>query len=336
MASFLIDMPIPEIRIIKDTLLSIYLDTNVLIELSRYEKGCCTNEHIDKIGALHSTLQTLMQEKRIFCVLGNQLEEMGTSRAREDARNFLYRFTNKELKTPSQIKNIQLKSGYRAFAENEPVSVFRASDIAKKTICVSNSSIEVHAVPMYSVEQIEKFKQDKKILATTLNDVKSNGKIAKNYDDQLGLELKADFQVFLHNLEHYADSQDDYMNMLDALATVYRRVGMDPYNASHSDIIKAVDSHNHFLLSSYHHKLPYVWICSALFAHIMQRQNTIRPSDNLDITWASAYLPFVDYAVTDTVFCNLLNQSGLAESYGTKVYCFKTLNSLLQSLRGIT
>lgn len=166
----------------------------------------------------------------------------------------------------------------------------------------------------------------------TANDAKIGKKVAENYDNQLQLELRADFQVFRQCLEKYNDSPEDYMKMLDALGDAYSCVGFNPYHASHSDIVRVVDGHNRFLLSSYHHKLPYVWICSVLFAHIMQRQNKIRHSDNLDITWASAYLPFVDYAVTDTAFCDLLNQSGLATQYGTKVYCFKTINKLLEEL----
>ena len=122
------------------------------------------------------------------------------------------------------------------------------------------------------------------------------------------------------------------MITLDALKIIYRRVGIDTYNSSDGDKLKAVDSHNKFLISPYHHKLPRVWIRSVLFAHLMQRQNKIIPSDNLDIMWASAYLPFVDYVVTDSAFCNLLNQSGLADQYGTQVYCFKTLDGLLKAL----
>ena len=328
----MINMSIPEIKIVKNSLPSIYLDSNILIELSRYEKGCCTNEHIDNIGALYNTLQKLMQEKRIFCVLGNQLEEMGTTRSREDARNFLFRFTNVELKTPFQIKNMQFKVGYQAFVKNAQSNMFDATEIVEKEILVSNSSIEVHAVPIYSIKQIEEFRRDKQILAAKLNDAKIGKKVAENYDNQLQLELRADFQVFRQCLEKYNDSPEDYMKMLDALGDAYSCVGFNPCHASHSDIVRVVDSHNRFLLSSYHHKLPYVWICSVLFAHIMQRQNKIRHSDNLDITWASAYLPFVDYAVTDTAFCDLLNQSGLATQYGTKVYCFKTINKLLEEL----
>lgn len=325
-------MPIPEIKIVKNAISSIYLDTNILIELSRYEKGCCTNEHIDKIGALYNTLQKLMREKRILCVLGNQLEEMGTTPAREEARNFLFWFTNAELKTPSQIKNMQFKAGYRAFVQNESTNIFNATKIIEKPMRISNSSIEVHAVPMYSAEQIKEFKKDKQILATKLNDVKISKRVAKNFDNQLQLELRADFQVFLHYLEHYNDSLEDYTKMIDALGDVYRCVGLNPEHTTNSDKVRAIDNHNHFLLSPYHHKLPFVWISSVLFAHIMQRQNKIIHSDYLDITWASAYLPFVDYAVTDTSFCDLLNQSGLSTQYGTKVYCFKTINKLLEEL----
>lgn len=328
----MISMPIPEIKIVKNAVPSIYLDTNILIELSRYEKGCCTNEHINNIGALYNILQMLMRENRILCVLGNQLEEMGTTRMRENARNFLFRFTNMELKSPFQIKNMQLKIGYQNFVKKTPSITFEATKIIEKPVRLSNSSIEVHAVPMFSVEKIEEFKQNKKILAKKLNDAKNNNQVAKNYDSQLEMELKADFQVFLHHLEHYNDSPNSVINMLDALGAVYHRVGLDLANAFQGDIIKAVNSHNHFLLSSYHHKLPYIWVCSVLFAHVMQRQNKIFQSDNLDITWASAYLPFVDYAVTDTAFCNLLNESGLVDLYGAKVYCFKSLNNLLELL----
>ena len=76
----MIDISTPKIKIIKNSVPVLYLDTCMLIELSRYEKGCCKNEHVDKIGALYDSLLTLLRQKRIMCVLGNQLEEMGTSK----------------------------------------------------------------------------------------------------------------------------------------------------------------------------------------------------------------------------------------------------------------
>lgn len=324
-------MPIPKIRIINNKIPIIYLDTNALIELSRYEKGCCNNTHLNEIGELYYMLLRMMQEQRILCVLGNQLEEMGFGEAREDARNFLFRFTNVEFVPPYQVKERQLIIGYRAFAKKQQQISFSASNIIKEPVLCNNSSVEIRAIPIYSQSKMEVLKQGKEKLAKTLNDVKINGRVEKDYDNQLKLELKADILVFQHNLEHGNDSEQCFMNMLDSLKEVYRRVDINPANASDNDKLRAVDSHNRFLMSSYHHKLPFVWVQSVLFAHVMHRQNKIIPSDNLDIIWAAAYLPFVDYAVTDTSFCKLLNQSGLAELYGTEVYCFKTLKKLLEN-----
>ena len=99
----MIDTFIP-ITITKNSTPIIYLDTNVLIELSRYEKGCCKSNHRDKIEGLYRALETLKHEKRILCAYGNQMEEMGTTQARQDARDFLLRFTNVEFMSPFQIK----------------------------------------------------------------------------------------------------------------------------------------------------------------------------------------------------------------------------------------
>lgn len=68
----------------------------------------------------------------------------------------------------------------------------------------------------------------------------------------------------------------------------------------------------------------------------MQRSNNIAPGDRLDVLWAAAYLPFVDIAVTDSAFCRLLTESGLAELYGTKVYAMKNLQELIDELHMVT
>ncbi len=77
-------------------------------------------------------------------------------------------------------------------------------------------------------------------------------------------------------------------------------------------------------------------IRSVLFAKLIQRPNKVKPSDNLDITWASAYLPFVDYAVTDKAFCDLLKSSGLANQYNTKIYDMISLPLLLNELNHLS
>lgn len=169
-------------------------------------------------------------------------------------------------------------------------------------------------------------------MAFSLNDVKKSGRISKDYEKQLDVELRADFIVHLHRLEHCNDSIKDFERYIDHKGKICELIEVDFSNWNNEDYKKAVEIYGHFLLSECHHALPNVWIRSVLFTHLMQRSNNIIHSDDLDITWASAYLPFVDYAVTDIKFSNLLNNSGLSKKYNTKVYNMKTLKDLLNEL----
>lgn len=304
-----------------------------MIELSKYEQERCTDKYKQEIGKLYDELLSLMKSNRIICALGNQMEEMGSTQNRQKARDFLYRFTNAELFLPDQINSMQLDVGYDAYDNNHKNIMFRSKDIFESVDCCANMSIQVHVSTIYKQKTVERIKESKKLLADDLNELKNSNKISWIYEEQLNSELKADWNVFIYNLEHYCDSTKTYSIFLDELATIYKRVGVNRLNASYEEKLEAVRSHCEFLLSEYHHQLPYIWIKSVLFTHLIQRPNKIKSSDNLDITWASAYLPFVDYAVTDKTFCTLLKSSGLAEKYNTKVYDISTLSLLLSEIK---
>lgn len=322
----------PKVSILKNPIPVIYLDTCLMIELSKYDQGHCTDKHKLELGELYDKLLALMKSNQIICALGNQMEEMGSAKDREKARNFLYRFTNLELFSPNEINSMQLDAGYRAFAKDDQNIRFNTRDICEAGECYSNSSIKIHVPIIYKEDKIQRLKEAKKHLATDLNDLKNSSRISRNYEEQLAAELKSDFTVFIYNLEHGNESIESLSRFLDECVVIYKRVGIDISNTSYEGWLEAIRSHCEFLLSEHHHKLPYIWIRSVLFAKLMQRPNKVRPSDNLDITWASAYLPFIDYAVTDIAFCDLLKSSGLAEQYDTKVYDVKTLSLLLNEL----
>ena len=61
----------------------------------------------------------------------------------------------------------------------------------------------------------------------------------------------------------------------------------------------------------------------------MQSADKIVDGDNLDTVWAAAYLPFINYAITDSRFCTLLETTGLTEKYSTNVYSMKTLDEFI-------
>lgn len=98
---------LPEIRITKNTVPLIYLDTNIMTELAKYENGSYKGAYLDELKVLYNLLNQKMRQNEIICPLGYQMEEMGMPAKRENARNFLYRFTNAKLKNPFSIEKEQ-------------------------------------------------------------------------------------------------------------------------------------------------------------------------------------------------------------------------------------
>ena len=323
----------PNIKIHKNSIPIIYLDTCILIEFSRYENGNCDNVHKNEICELYNTLVSLMKSNHIICVLGNQMEEMGSTINRGNARDFLYKFTNAIFLEPFEIEKIQIKHGYNAFIKAQAEFSFNTKTIFEKFHYLKNSSIQINIPTIYKRERAQKIKEIKYMLADDLNKMKNDGKISTDYEKQLSIELKADFEVFRYNLEHCNDSIEAYEQNQYNLGKIYEITGIDLRIADNEERKRAVEIYCNFLLSECHHALPYVWIRSVLFVLLMQQPNKIIHSDNLDIIWASAYLPFVNYVVTDDKFNNLLNNSGLLTQYNTKSYSMRTLKKLINELK---
>ena len=127
------------------------------------------------------------------------------------------------------------------------------------------------------------------------------------------------------------DSEESVGRYVEEITRFYRITGTYP-GMELDQYRQETVRYGEFLTSAYHDYLPYIWIRANLWTHLMQRQNKIKKSDNLDIQWAAAYLPYIHYAVTDNDFCNVLYSSGMADLYQVKVYSLSTLKNLLNEL----
>lgn len=214
---------------------------------------------------------------------------------------------------------------------NRDILEFDLDFVLEKDINL-DSRFKINVTPIYKKDKLDKLKQVKEDTVAKLNDVKQQNRIEANLERQLECELRADFDVFRYILEHANDSTESFSLFVDSVITILRRDNREP-NIYNPECVYAVDRHNHFLLSNYHHKLPYIWIQSVLWAHRMRRSNKIQRGDNLDTIWAAAYLPFVDYAITDNDFCALLQSTDIASQYGVKVYSMRTINDFIKELK---
>ena len=325
---------IPNVCVRKHIMPTIYLDSCAMIELARYKNGKCIDAHKKEIEELYALLASMMQEKRILCPLGNQLQEMGMTKDREKAKLFLYEFTNSEFRHPDIVRNKQLSVGYKTYIGKKKTVVLESS-VAFREDKNLGSPFVIHVAPVYSAEKAESLRQEKNHIVDILNEMKTSKKIKEDFNSQLQAELESEYVLFMKNVvDNSLSSETDIGNYADEITSFYQITGLDSSSLPEKHAEGAV-SYVEFLLGPYHDLLPYIWIRASLWAHLMQRPNRIVRGDNLDVQWAAAYLPFANYAVTDGAFCKLLQESGLADLYGTKVYSLRTLNTLIDELKNI-
>lgn len=323
-----------QIRMKKISTPAVYLDTCILLELAKIENGKCKSEHRKELEKLYLLLKQKMQQGRILCPMGNQLVEMGSTKCRKVARDFLYSFANTILFEPSSIKNRQMNLGYDAFLKGDDI-IYINGELFVEEDCIFDERFMIRIPYIVSdKKKIDEARDTKNRIADTLNKMKKTGEFSKDFNTQLIRELDEDANLFLNTLKNCKRSEEDFLRYIEIMVEIQERTGILGLSASREKSFVA-NQYYWFLKGEYHHILPYNWITSVLWARRICGDKKICVGDNLDTVWAAAYLPFVGYAITDNSFCELLNCSGLAGMYNTKVYCMKTLGEFIDEIKDL-
>ena len=321
----------PHVSVQRQGIPILYLDTCIVLELAKQATGKCTNTHQKEISELFILLPELMSAGKLLCPLGNQLIEMGMSRGRKNAKEFLLHFTNACFKLPNEIKEAELAIGYQAFTKQIPRIEIDPTLVLDEEL-MTDSRFYIHLAPVYSPENLAERKNVKQSIVDAVNAVKATGLTKEDWNAQLRRELLADYQLAWFAFVPQEGYTPSTAHVLHQLELVYSRTGLCQRAGAPipGDI---ADLYCRFLQSSYHHNLPFQRIEAVLWAHFMYRSNKIVSGDRLDALWAAAYFPFVDYAITDHSFCTLLNESGLSSLYNTKVYSMRSLREIIDLLQ---
>lgn len=313
----------PKITIQKNDIPILYLDTNIMILLAQYEKGEYRGEYPKDIADLYEVLSAAIKENRIICPIGNQLEEMGMSAGRERAKKFLYTFTNAELSIPEKICRLQMKAGYASFSKGQGEICFCCSDVLEDIF--TSDLFKICVAPVYGKEKVECLCDKKENLTSLLNFAKDASDKECILEKQKVAEFESDYTMLHSILNGTYNSQENLDKLLWLGGEILANTGKLLCD-------EVVEEYSRFLKSMHHHKLPYVWVRSYLWALRMQRQNKIKRGDVLDTLWVSAYFPYVNYAVTDNDCCALIKEAGLDNRYNTEVFSMKTLKDLVSIL----
>lgn len=324
----------PQIRIKKLSAPAVYLDTCILLEMAKIENGKCKSEHRKELEKLYLILKQKMQQGRILCPMGNQLLEMGATKGRTAARDFLYSFTNTILVEPGSIKNQQMNLGYDAFLKDDDIIYIDGESFVEEDYTLGEKFVIRIPHIVSDKKKIDEARDTKNRIADALNKMKKTGEFSKDFNTQLIRELDEDANLFLNAFKNWKRSEEDFTRYIEIMVEIQERTGILGLSTIREKSFVA-NQYYWFLKGEYHHILPYNWITGVLWASRICGDKKICVGDNLDTVWAAAYLPFVGYAITDNSFCELLNCSGLAGIYNTKVYCMKTLGEFIDETKDL-
>ena len=315
----------PIVEILPLSVPTVYLDTNIVIELFKYSIGHCTDKQKDDIGKLYAVLQQAKEKGSILCPSGNQLQEIGFFERRIECRRFYYSFLSPSFLSPNDIFHLQKRISFEAFKANNKAIILNSIETIENEPFESRFIVDLSE--KHDTTTAKNYSVQKKQLVESLNKAKEKNYFCQNFDEQLRSELNNDFQLF----EKYArgfNQNEELFSMSMSNWAEYHIITGDGFPPNPS----IVEQYSSFLKSPYHHFLPSVWIQSNLWALYASRPNKFKSGDNLDIRWVSAYLPYVDYAITDNAFCEAIKCLKIDDYYKTQVYSLQTINEFVDVL----
>jgi len=322
-------MVLPAVYIKKSGVPIVFLDSNIFIEMKRAIDGNCHTKYAGQLIDLYNLLINLMRRKLIICPVGSQQDEIGVSKKRQGAEEFLQRSTNAEILTPYEIKQLQLDIFYNAYKNSNPTIELSSIKFLREEQSISGFTIRI--VSYSSDDALNEKKESKVRTVELVNELRSSGRASKVFEEQFSIELTAEQQIINEALRMAKGTPEDIMTSINILAPIYSRIGS---HLSSPDFVETFSEYLYgFLPSLYLTSIPYIIIASLIHAYKLCSDSKLLSSDAQDIDNAAAYLPFVDYFVTDTSLSNTIKRLDIDKLYKTKIYAMRDFSQLLLDLR---
>lgn len=319
----------PVVDIKKSKVPIVFLDSNIFIEMKRAIDGNCHTLYASQLIELHDLLIELMRRELIICPVGSQQDEIGVSKKRQGVEEFLQRFTNAEILTPYEIKQLQLDAFYNAFKNSIPTIELSSEKVLKEEHSISGLKIRV--ISYSSADVLNAKKESKDRTVELVNELRSSGRASKVFEKQFSIELTAEQQVINEALRMATSTTEDILTSINILAPIFSRIDSFP---SSPDFVETFSGYLYgFLPSLYLTRIPYIIIASSINAYKLCSDTKLLGSDAQDIDNAAAYLPYVDYFVTDTSLRNTIKRLGIDKLCNTNIYAMRDFSQLLLDLR---
>lgn len=328
----------------KNSIPLVWLDSNMIIALGKVRAGKDTTSHI---AALHEVLKRKTQQGKLIVVEHEQRDELGSSKPANTVLSALSLGINTNHGLIQQRQDV---AGVKAFINQDSQKNFGVKDFfytdPNTEAAESRNQQFIISVRM---PRTEAYKQDDKAsrieMSTLINATRQSNLSLKH------LSKQALYEQHLANERHAL--RKALTKAIDYLVAVQNnQIPYDPstYNKNY-DVFSSfslawnlggsksdIDAMLNFYDSPYYWELPFhdVWI--DLYSRRLTGVNgggEIKQSDIKDITNIASMLPICHAVTLDRAMATLVEQSGLAAKYSTRIFSNRNITELLAYVVGL-
>jgi len=331
---------IPKVNLEKPPLPTLWLDTSIIIKLTKIKKGEALQAiEIERCTRLEKLVHDLVRAEKLLCPESDQEEEYVAERLDDDVHNMFNSLSlGISLVHRQGILDQHIFRGMKAYASGSstidlPASAYFHGDPIRRLKELREQRFFVTVGPVKNPEMLRRRAAAKAEVGRRWEELRQEFVArGRTYEEQLELEMTGYIDALFELVRTFelnlSAGKIDFWDFMGATgALLYRRcwtdLGGDP---------PGWEGVNKFFRSPYFGELPLPYISCRIGAELLTGNEPIAPSDSMDVELLSVALPAAHYVLTDRRMELRIKKLHLDEICRTEVYSMATIDGLFRQL----
>lgn len=318
----------------------IWLDTSVLINMTRYRLGKASNSaKLKRESELFDIILQKVKERKLLCPQGDQQEEL-TRPVREfqSIQSMLSRGIH--FRHRSEIKEAQMHIAMEAYIKKSREITINCQEALAPDLLQNLHTPQRFVIDAYSNKSIRLLERERKKKQQHLNALVQLKKIRQeanvSFEEQYETELTGDYQAVCSILNSWKDilakqqlPTEDLVNQthyLDELVYLWDSLEGSP---------EGIGGLLQFLQSNEWRVTPYNDVSAYLYAKLISKDGTVKSGDPMDICQLIVALVYCNYVICDKSMRNLIKELGLDKKNKVKVFSIADVEEIISELTAL-
>jgi hypothetical protein len=318
----------------------VWLDTSVLVDFAKIEKG----ENIDparakRLTKLRQTIRGVVRAEKLICPEWDQDNEYEAKRLEIDIRRIVSDLSCGAHCVPfAGVRDQQILIGLKGYYEaadalHIPANIhFYRSPLEAIRDAKRNHYIVECDMPK-PAEWIKKAELNKHEIKDLNEDLRLKyTQQDQTFDKQLGLERIGESDAMIKMMSEYMEmmklGQFDFWKHMSVEGFLMHIVAWQKITGEQNDLLLKIPALYSFMRSPYYWELPIQDVSCRISADLLVKQYPVRSGDSQDTQHLATAIPVAHFVVADNAMVDRCERLGIGKKWNTKLFSNRTLDDL--------